>query len=173
VVGSVKKFQLDDYIMMFAMVINPQSLLLTAPPADTTQVTDTVLIASMNIIAVTSSNLIDPSQNVILTPESIKERVFGSKMVLVVEQMQILTIWAVKACLLLLYNRLTFVNFLSNTLSYARLTPLQYEFAPEHRRQGRRRIRRRQLRRHGDPLPRRLVQALYPVLGRPARQRYV
>ncbi|KAH6673931.1 hypothetical protein F5X68DRAFT_40837 [Plectosphaerella plurivora] len=89
VVGSVRKFQLDDYIMMFAMI------------------TDTVLIASMNIIAVTSSNLIDPSQEVILTPDSIKEREFGSKMVLVVEQMQILTIWAVKACLLLLYNRLT------------------------------------------------------------------
>ena len=63
----------------------------------------------MNIIAVTSSNLIDPSQDVILTPDSIKEREFGSKMVLVVEQMQILTIWAVKACLLLLYNRLTSV----------------------------------------------------------------
>lgn len=76
----------------------------------------------MNIIAVTSSNLIDPTQNVVLTPDAIEERVFGSKMVLVVEQMQILTIWAVKACLLLLYNRLTFVFLRPRTAPPPRLT---------------------------------------------------
>jgi hypothetical protein len=30
-------------------------------------------------------------------------------MVLVTEQMQIITIWAVKVCLLIMYNRLTYV----------------------------------------------------------------
>ena len=53
--------------------------------------TDTVLMVSINIVATTSSNLIDPNDTTPLTAENIKEREFGSKMVLVVEQMQILT----------------------------------------------------------------------------------
>lgn len=71
--------------------------------------TDTVLIVSINIISNTNSNLIDPNHPASLTPEDIEQRVFGSKMVLVTEQMQLLTIWLVKACLLLLYYRLTYV----------------------------------------------------------------
>jgi hypothetical protein len=66
-----------------------------------------VLIATINIVSRTSSNLIDPDDNVDLTPDNIHERVFGSKMVLVTEQMQILTIWTVKACFLIMYYRLT------------------------------------------------------------------
>lgn len=69
--------------------------------------TDTVLIAGINIISHTDSNLIDPNADIILTPASIDERIFGSKMVLIVEQMQILTVWTVKTCLLILYYRLT------------------------------------------------------------------
>ncbi|CAM1501310.1 Fc.00g104720.m01.CDS01 [Cosmosporella sp. VM-42] len=70
-------------------------------------VTDTVLMIGMNIVSHTSSNLIDPNDHTELTPDSIKDRIFGSKMVLVVEQMQLLTIWTMKACLLIMYNRLT------------------------------------------------------------------
>lgn len=69
--------------------------------------TDTVLMVSINIVATTSSNLIDPNDTTPLTADNIKSREFGSKMVLVVEQMQILTTWTVKFCLLLMYNRLT------------------------------------------------------------------
>ncbi|UNI22954.1 hypothetical protein JDV02_008797 [Purpureocillium takamizusanense] len=87
--GSVKKLKADDGLMMFAMA------------------TDTVLIVCMNIISNTNSNLIDPNQPATFTPEDIKQRTFGSKMVLVSEQMQILTIWTIKACLLLMYHRLT------------------------------------------------------------------
>ncbi|KAI9154690.1 hypothetical protein HJFPF1_07247 [Paramyrothecium foliicola] len=87
--GSIKKLQADDALILFAMVC------------------DTVLIVSINIISHTSSNLIDPNEHVEFTPENVEERVFGSKMVLVSEQMQIITIWTVKACLLLMYNRLT------------------------------------------------------------------
>lgn len=68
----------------------------------------------MNIVANTSSNLIDPNNHDPLTPESIKERTFGSKMVLVVEQMQITTIWTVKCCLLVMYSRLTYVDILNS-----------------------------------------------------------
>lgn len=71
------------------------------------QVTDTILIVAMNIVATKSSNLIDPNDPTDLTPENIKERIYGSKMVLVVEQMQIATIWLMKACLLIMYGRLT------------------------------------------------------------------
>lgn len=72
----------------------------------------------MNIIADTSSNLIDPNDTTELTPENIASREFGSKMVLVVEQMQCLTIWLVKACLLIMYGRLTYVNPNSPRHSY-------------------------------------------------------
>lgn len=74
---------------------------------NSTQMTYTVLIVSINIVSKTASNLIDPSQHVELTPANVKERQFGSKMVLVVEQMQITTIWTVKTCLLIMYFRLT------------------------------------------------------------------
>ncbi|KAI1247427.1 hypothetical protein MGN70_011317 [Eutypa lata] len=70
-------------------------------------VTDTVLIVGMNIISTTSSNLIDPANPIELTPDVISERVYGSKMVLLVEQMQLITIWLMKACLLIMYGRLT------------------------------------------------------------------
>lgn len=63
----------------------------------------------MNIVADTSSNLIDPSDTTPLDAENKVTREFGSKMVLVVEQMQCITIWLVKACLLLMYSHLTSV----------------------------------------------------------------
>jgi hypothetical protein len=72
------------------------------------QVSYTVLTVAINIVSKSSSNLLPPDTNVAtLTPQDIKDRVYGSKMVLVVEQMQCITIWLVKACLLLMYNRLT------------------------------------------------------------------
>ena len=98
--GSWRKLQADDVLMLFAMA------------------TDTVLMVSINIVATTSSNLIDPNDTAPLTPENIKEREFGSKMVLVVEQMQIVTTWTVKFCLLIMYNRLTWVIPLSYPVPY-------------------------------------------------------
>lgn len=67
-------------------------------------------MVGMGIISHTSSNLIDPHDKTTLTPEDIKNRVYGSKWVLVVEQMQCITIWTIKFCLLIMYNRLTFVT---------------------------------------------------------------
>ena len=64
----------------------------------------------MNVVVKTSSNLIDPKVPIQLTPDVISEREYGSKMVLVVEQMQCITIWTVKACLLIMYSRLTSVR---------------------------------------------------------------
>lgn len=54
------------------------------------------------------SNLLPPRFDVnSLTAKQIAERENGSKIVIVVEQMQIAVIWACKACLLILYHRLT------------------------------------------------------------------
>lgn len=67
-------------------------------------------MVGMRIISETSSNLIDPNEkHLVMSQEEIDERTFGSKMVLVVEQMQLITIWLMKACLLIMYNKLTFV----------------------------------------------------------------
>ncbi|KAI1756185.1 hypothetical protein F4782DRAFT_526740 [Xylaria castorea] len=88
--GSFRKFQTDDGLMILALA------------------TDTVLMVTINILRDKDSNLIDPAHPPTLTPEGIAQRMFGSKLVLVVEQTQILTIWLVKACLLLMYSRLTF-----------------------------------------------------------------
>ncbi|KAI1123130.1 hypothetical protein F5Y10DRAFT_58407 [Nemania abortiva] len=90
--GSFKKFQVDDVLMLMAVA------------------TDAVLMVTINILANKNSNLIDPAHPPTLTAEDIAERTYGSKLVLVVEQAQILTTWLVKACLLLMYSRLTFSN---------------------------------------------------------------
>ena len=87
---SIRKFQIDDWLMVLALC------------------TDSVFLATINIAAKTSSNLLAPGDNVNqFTPQERAERVYGSKIVLVVEQMQCCTVWLIKACLLLLYNRLT------------------------------------------------------------------
>ncbi|KAF2488307.1 hypothetical protein BU16DRAFT_230397 [Lophium mytilinum] len=88
--GSWKKLRVDDYLVLLAMV------------------TDTLLMAFMHIVLVTSSNLIAPGDDISsFTPEEIRSRIYGSKLVLVVEQMQIITVWLIKACLLIMYNRMT------------------------------------------------------------------
>lgn len=67
----------------------------------------TILVAVMNSVAHLDSNLILPEDIPLLTPESITSRILGSKLVLVVEQSMIMTIWGCKVCLLLMYNKLT------------------------------------------------------------------
>lgn len=100
--------QLDDYLIVVAMV----RLHGAEVPAytDHPQLTDTILMVYMSKIVDTSSNLIPPGEDVSQYSEAeIKSRITGSKYVLVVEQMQIVTIWLVKACLLIMYFRMTTV----------------------------------------------------------------
>lgn len=74
----------------------------------------------MSRVVNTSSNLIPPDEDVSqYTQAEIKKRILGSKFVLVVEQMQIATIWLVKACLLIMYFRMTYAPLLSTFLFYA------------------------------------------------------
>ena len=64
----------------------------------------------MSKVVQAQSNLIEPGIDVSsFTRDEIDGRIFGSKLVLGIEQMQILTIWLVKSCLLIMYNRMTLV----------------------------------------------------------------
>jgi hypothetical protein len=88
---SVKRLQFDDWIM--GVVVTGCF---------------TVLIVMSNIVARSQSNLLPPGFKVeTLTPQQISHREYGSKIVVVVEQMQIAVIWACKSCLLFLYLQLT------------------------------------------------------------------
>src|SRR6185437_15249858 len=53
------------------------------------------------------SNLFPPEQFSTFTPEDIKERIKGSKIVVVSEQAMLNVIYTIKACMLILYGRLT------------------------------------------------------------------
>ncbi|KAF7894512.1 uncharacterized protein EAF01_009963 [Botrytis porri] len=86
--GSVKNYQLQDFVMLVVFLFY------------------TTLMVSINIVFTLDTNLILPADIPQLTPESIASRVKGSKLVLVVEQSMIMTIWGGKACLLLMYMQM-------------------------------------------------------------------
>jgi len=67
----------------------------------------TAMLIVINIENYTPTNLINPADNITLTPEDIAKREYGSKLVLVTEHLQMVVIWSVKGCLLILYSRLT------------------------------------------------------------------
>lgn len=67
----------------------------------------TELLIIINIQTYIPTNLINPADDIVLTPEDIQEREYGSKLVLVTEHLQMVVIWSVKGCLLILYSRLT------------------------------------------------------------------
>ena len=70
--GSFRKFQADDYLMLLVLCFY------------------TTLISTINIVSDTSSNLLPPGFDVnSLTPQDVKERQYGSKLILVVEQCQV------------------------------------------------------------------------------------
>lgn len=70
--------------------------------------TYTALVVTINIVANASTNLLEPGFDIAsLSQREIFQREYGSKLVLVVEQCQILTTWAIKACMLIMYSRLT------------------------------------------------------------------
>ncbi|KAF5027091.1 hypothetical protein F66182_803 [Fusarium sp. NRRL 66182] len=87
--GSFKRLLADDYLMLFTMF------------------SYTALLAIVSVLIRTPTNLINPDDHIVLTPEDIKLREHGSKLVLVTEHAQMLTIWGVKGCLLFMYSRLT------------------------------------------------------------------
>lgn len=88
--GSFRRFQADEYLMMVVLCFY------------------TVVIVTINIVEHTSSNLLPPGYDIAhMTQQDIDERTLGSKLILVVENCQIVTVWGAKACLLIMYLRLT------------------------------------------------------------------
>ena len=68
----------------------------------------TILVVSINkTISGGGSNYMTAEEEAALTAESIRERVKGSKWVVVSEQAMVLTIWSLKLCMLFIYSRLT------------------------------------------------------------------
>ena len=88
--GTIKKYQIDDYLMILTLCFY------------------TVLIPVINIVRDHDSNLLPPHFDpATLTAQDVARRAHGSKLILVVEQCQCVTIWLAKACVLILYLRLT------------------------------------------------------------------
>lgn len=68
----------------------------------------TTLVVSLNVIAQGGgSNLYLPELEGTFTSDQISERIFGSKIVIVSEQAMLNLVYAVKACMLVMYTRLT------------------------------------------------------------------
>ncbi|KAH8803245.1 hypothetical protein F5884DRAFT_682416 [Xylogone sp. PMI_703] len=87
--GSLKKFQLDDGLMLLVVV------------------TFTGVVVSTNEVATHESNYLPPEELARLTPDEVKSAIWGSKMNLVLEEFTLTTIWLIKACILIMYSRLT------------------------------------------------------------------
>ncbi|CAG8981391.1 hypothetical protein HYALB_00009603 [Hymenoscyphus albidus] len=86
---GIGHLQIDDYVMILAGC------------------SYTVLVVCLNItFGIGGSNLYPPEQFDSFTPEDIKERIQGSKLVVVSEQAMLNVIYCVKACMLILYTRL-------------------------------------------------------------------
>lgn len=98
--GSVRKLQIDDWLMVFTFA------------------TYTTFLVTVNVVADENSNLLPPGFDVsTLTSQGIKDRQYGSKLTLVVEQCQCFTVWAAKVCLLIMYYRLT-IGLTENRIIY-------------------------------------------------------
>lgn len=87
---GIRNLQRDDYLMMFGIVWY------------------TILCVALNEVASGGgSNLMTPEEIRTMTPAIHAERVRGSKWVFVSEHSFILTVWSCKACMLVIYARIT------------------------------------------------------------------
>ena len=72
------------------------------------QITDTVLNVVMDRMVTYGNILLYPDEDAsTFSPEEAWARSHGSKLCIVVEQMQIATVWLTKACILIIYARVT------------------------------------------------------------------
>jgi len=67
----------------------------------------TILMAAINVSGRTATNLLEPGTLETLTPDDIQIRIYGSKIVILLEQAMLILIWGIKGCMILMYNRLT------------------------------------------------------------------
>ncbi|KAJ5959027.1 uncharacterized protein N7479_006177 [Penicillium vulpinum] len=88
---SIQGISWDDYVMTATFILYTSLLIL------------------IQISAKYATNLMDPSEydEVLSDPEEVRERIFGSKIVIALEQCMLFVTWGVKVCLLILYWRIT------------------------------------------------------------------
>ncbi|KAJ5130303.1 uncharacterized protein N7515_006342 [Penicillium bovifimosum] len=90
--GSFKRLFVDDYVM-------------TA----TFKAIYTTLLVLIQISARYATNLMDPKDydEVLADPKQVSDRIYGSKIVIGLEQCMLISTWGVKICMLMLYWRIT------------------------------------------------------------------
>ncbi|CEJ55571.1 hypothetical protein PMG11_01822 [Penicillium brasilianum] len=89
--GSVKRLFWDDYVMTATFIIY------------------TTLLILIQISARYATNLMDPDDyaEVLSDPQQVRDRIYGSKIVIGLEQCMLVSTWGVKTCMLILYWRIT------------------------------------------------------------------
>lgn len=68
----------------------------------------TILLVIVWVQTYTPTNLVRPGDEVGMSDEELKQRELGSKLVLVTEHLTLIVLWCVKACMLIMYSRLTY-----------------------------------------------------------------
>ncbi|KAJ5960201.1 uncharacterized protein N7479_007351 [Penicillium vulpinum] len=88
---GVKRLLVDDYVMTATFAIY------------------TTLLILIQISARYATNLMDPKDynKVLADPKQVSDRVYGSKIVIGLEQCMLVSTWGVKTCMLILYWRIT------------------------------------------------------------------
>ncbi|KAJ5774096.1 hypothetical protein N7457_008992 [Penicillium paradoxum] len=89
--GSFKRLFVDDYVMTATFAVY------------------TTLLVLIQISARYATNLMDPKEydQVLADPKQVSDRIYGSKIVIGLEQCMLISTWGVKTCMLMLYWRIT------------------------------------------------------------------
>ncbi|KAL2842189.1 hypothetical protein BJY01DRAFT_236126 [Aspergillus pseudoustus] len=91
VTGSIKRLYFEDYVMTMTFLIY------------------TCLLVLIQISSHFATNLMDPADydQVLSDPQQVRDRIFGSKIVIGLEQCMLFSTWGVKICMLTMFWRLT------------------------------------------------------------------
>lgn len=89
--GGIRNLQVDDYLMIFTFLVY------------------TTLLILIRVSAEYATNLYPESENdrILSNPEDVASRIYGSKIVIGLEQMMLVSTWGVKTCLVSIYWKLT------------------------------------------------------------------
>ncbi|KUM57645.1 hypothetical protein ACN42_g9532 [Penicillium freii] len=89
--GSYKRLFVDDYVMAATFAIY------------------TTMLVLIQISARYATNLMDPKDydQVLADPKQVSDRIYGSRIVIGLEQCMLISTWGVKTCMLMLYWRIT------------------------------------------------------------------
>ncbi|KAL3450234.1 hypothetical protein BJX65DRAFT_294008 [Aspergillus insuetus] len=89
--GSLKRLYFEDYVMTLTFLIY------------------TTLLILIQISSHYATNLMDPADydQVLRDPQQVQDRIFGSKIVIGLEQCMLFSTWGVKICMLTMFWRLT------------------------------------------------------------------